>query len=286
MSLFRKEHFLYNNEEIRLIKQNSKYSKTHEHEFIEAVYFFSGAGVHIIDNCEYEIKDGSFYFIEIGQKHSIITKDNKADYVDMLIDPGFLRHFGEGMEVFSDLMLYDSGILNKKTIPQTVTFSGANRIVTSEIVREMINEYEHRNKSYERVIRNYFDILVMYIKRNVGISEAKVRFKEIDTVMPEVIDYINKNFSKVIQMHEIADKYHYNPDYFSRAFKSYFNINFLDYLNERKIENAIDMLQYDVYNIDLIAQMSGFSNKTQFYKLFRKKTGKTPNEYRKNLPSM
>ncbi|NLK38856.1 MAG: helix-turn-helix domain-containing protein [Clostridiales bacterium] len=279
MNIFKKEHFLINGEKLRPMKQNSKYSKPHKHEFIEFTYFFSGAGVNIIDGVEYEIRDGSLFFVELEQVHSIITANDKSDYVDLLISPDYFS-----TQSFSSFLTEELGLnTSNSRLDQAINFSGSNRIVINEIVRNMLNEYEKRQCDYEQISRHYFDILVSYIKRTITTPKEKSRYRDIDTVMPEVLDYINSNYTKGIMLSDIAQKYHYNADYFSRAFKNYFNINFVDYLNERKIENAIDMLRYEVYNIDMIAQLSGFTNKTQFYKLFRDKTGKTPNEYRQEL---
>ena len=61
-----------------------------------------------------------------------------------------------------------------------------------------------------------------------------------------------------------------------------YNKNFCDYINYYRIEEAKELLsnpEHQKYSIDTIAQKSGFTSRSSFYKAFKKDTGLTPGEY-------
>ena len=72
-----------------------------------------------------------------------------------------------------------------------------------------------------------------------------------------------------------------SPVYLSRLFKKEEGINFLDYLNQYRIDAAKKLLQNPQYNVLEAADMTGFKNTRYFSKIFKKNVGLTPSEYRK-----
>ena len=84
-----------------------------------------------------------------------------------------------------------------------------------------------------------------------------------------------------ISLSDIAANCFYNPSYFSRKFKSFFGKNLTDFVREKRLLSAASMLRETNKSITEIAEKCGFSDKTQFYKLFRGEFGVTPTEYRK-----
>lgn len=72
-----------------------------------------------------------------------------------------------------------------------------------------------------------------------------------------------------------------SPVYLSRLFKKEEGINFIDYLNQYRIEVAKKLLQDIRYHIIEVADLSGFHNTRYFSKIFKKAVGITPSEYRK-----
>jgi len=65
-----------------------------------------------------------------------------------------------------------------------------------------------------------------------------------------------------------------------QVFKKTTGINISNYINNKRIEGAKDLLiETDAKIID-IAYHVGFDNLTHFHRQFKKQTGKTPSEYR------
>ena len=90
---------------------------------------------------------------------------------------------------------------------------------------------------------------------------------------------------KQISLESIANEIHISPFYLSRIFKKTEGTNFLDYLLDCRIERAKLLLSTTGDTIISIALSCGYSEVNSFYRLFKKKTGFTPSEYRKRIKS-
>lgn len=94
--------------------------------------------------------------------------------------------------------------------------------------------------------------------------------------------YIAAHYGEKILLKDIAEQVYLNPIYFSICFKRTTGVNFVDYLNEYRIERAKEQLKSVKYSISQIAQNVGFSNIRYFTKIFKRYVGLTPATYRKN----
>lgn len=93
--------------------------------------------------------------------------------------------------------------------------------------------------------------------------------------------YIAEHYQEEISLSTAAYTVNISPVYLSRLFKKEEGINFLDYLNQYRIDVAKKLLQDVQYNVLEAAEMAGFKNTRYFSKIFKKNVGITPSEYRK-----
>jgi two-component system response regulator YesN len=66
----------------------------------------------------------------------------------------------------------------------------------------------------------------------------------------------------------------------SKIFKEFSETNFLDYLITIRMEKAKELLSDSNKKVYEIARKIGYTNTQSFIRIFKKYTGKTPNEYR------
>ncbi len=98
----------------------------------------------------------------------------------------------------------------------------------------------------------------------------------------EACSYINQNLQEPLTLEQLAKHIHVSPTYLSRLFKRETGSAFNNYVNQRRILRAIQLLETR-YKITDIAGMVGFDNAKYFSQVFRKHVGKTPQQYRKEL---
>lgn len=96
------------------------------------------------------------------------------------------------------------------------------------------------------------------------------------------LKYIEENLDKDIREEDVADLCHYSVSYFSKLFHSVIGISFRDYLTSKRINKAKHLLaKQQNEKIASIAYQCGYNDVSYFSRIFKKKTGMTPGNYRK-----
>lgn len=98
-----------------------------------------------------------------------------------------------------------------------------------------------------------------------------------------VLNYIEKNFQKGITLEEVAEYAHLSPYYLSKLFKKEQEVNFVNYVMERRIELAKELLANTDMPILNIALELSYNEPNYFSKVFKKIVGQTPTEYREMM---
>ena len=81
-------------------------------------------------------------------------------------------------------------------------------------------------------------------------------------------------------MASVAEVVNLSGVYFSVLFKKEVGTNFVDYLNQYRIDMAKKLLKDVRYNVNEVAGLVGFSDARYFSKMFKKNVGVKPTEYR------
>jgi len=99
----------------------------------------------------------------------------------------------------------------------------------------------------------------------------------------KVMEYININFDKQISLAEVSRIANMTEVSFSRFFKSRTGISFTDSLTEIRLGHASRKLIDTTESVAEVAYNCGFNNISNFNRIFKKKKGCTPKEFRENL---
>lgn len=94
------------------------------------------------------------------------------------------------------------------------------------------------------------------------------------------IDYIYDNLNKRITLKELAEFTEISEGHLSRLFKKETSQNISEFILNRKIETAKNLLVSSDYEIAQIAFILAFPSQSYFTEVFKKATGLTPNKYR------
>lgn len=102
------------------------------------------------------------------------------------------------------------------------------------------------------------------------------------TIVNMACEYVLEHIDEKITLASISEYLHISKNYFCSLFKQETGENFLDYLTKAKMDRAKVLLKEDNYKIYEISDLLGYKEKGYFSKLFKKYTGFTPAEYKKN----
>lgn len=105
--------------------------------------------------------------------------------------------------------------------------------------------------------------------------------EEMDsTLIKKAIHLMEQNHRELESIQYLADSLQVSEEHFCRLFKSEITISPGQYLLHLKIHSAMQDLLNTTDTLEVIAKRNGFSNANYFGKVFKKKVGVTPLQYR------
>jgi two-component system response regulator YesN len=93
--------------------------------------------------------------------------------------------------------------------------------------------------------------------------------------------YVLGHMQEEITVQKASDLVNMSESHFLHLFKKEVGTSFMDYVNKVRIDRATKLLVDTDYRISEIAEMVGISNPNYFSVIYKKRTGKSPNECRK-----
>ena len=153
----------------------------------------------------------------------------------------------------------------KDTRPYGIIIKPFKAIDIKSTVSIILSNYKHKNIDYFRNEKN--------------VIEKEIN--EVPFILKKVIEYINSNIDKKIEIHELASLTKWSLHHFIKTFTNYINQTPYQYILTKKIEKSKALIRETDLPLSTIASDLGFSNYSNFCNAFKKGFGKTPDFYRK-----
>lgn len=253
----------------------------HNHEVFELNFVEHAAGVRRI----------------VGDSNEVI-----GDYDLVLITSPDLEHVWEQNTCTSDdireitiqfyLDLSDDGFLSRNPFHSLRKMLNEARKGLSFPMDAIMHVY-HQLDTLSSVKDGFYAVMqfltILYeLSRSEGArtlatsSYAKVEVESDSRRVLKVKNYIAKNYMDEIRLNTLADIAGMSPSAFSRFFKLHTGRNLSDYIIEMRLGYASRMLVDTARSIAEISFQSGFNNLSNFNRIFKKKKGCSPSEFREN----
>lgn len=91
--------------------------------------------------------------------------------------------------------------------------------------------------------------------------------------------FIEDNSGEELSLGKVAKGVHISPNHLSEKFRQVTGINFVHYVARARFETACDLLVNSNRRISEIAFAAGFQSLSQFNRVFKKLSGKSPAEF-------
>jgi two-component system response regulator YesN len=106
-------------------------------------------------------------------------------------------------------------------------------------------------------------------------------FIEHDSRLDEITEFIKNNLTEKLSLELICKRFLMSKNSLYAAFKEHLGTTVAEYITDARLERAKAMLRDTAAPVYEIAESVGVNNYTYFCKLFKKKEGVSPMEYRK-----
>lgn len=254
----------------------------HIHDCIELVYISSGEGMQMVNGKSRQVTKGELLFYNIGELHCL-NSNTEVDAVNIQIYPEMLDGSLVASNNAIDLLTLGWFCEFSRIIegfPPKVSFTGKDLLEIEFIITRMKDEYDQKKTGYLSVIYGYLNVLFAKLFRQIY-AETKLDVREnVGQITPDVLSYIEKNYNNRITIQELARRNFYNPSYFVQIFKECFGMTPLQYINHKRINKAMELLEDTDMPVEEVMHSVGFSDKKHFYSIFKQNAGVTPATYR------
>lgn len=166
--------------------------------------------------------------------------------------------------------------LEMKICPKTIILSGYDTFsFAQQALRMGAVDYLLKPASSSQILE--------LLERTLGPEEMEIGEDTLNPVIQRATEYMKSHMDEDIGLVRVAEEVGISPSYLSTLFTQNLNLGFVDYLNQIRIEAACSYMHDERKKVYEIAFMVGFHDEKYFSRVFRKQTGKTPSEYRKEV---
>ena len=245
--------------------------KMHGHDFAELMCVVSGHGSQRIGEESYDFTCGSMFLIPSGARH-MISFSAETEYYDILVRNEVFPLLQSGSRELS------LGELGDGVAVSCCTAGAYSRMC--ELLRLAYQEYHNPGPGSCDLLLSVLRILLIYLVRHRGQPPADASRQGRRAALPQILDYIDSHYTEPLRLYDVAGMYHYSANSFSKMFKKKFGMTFSDYLHRKRVELAKDRLRLSTDTVSDICRAVGYSNSSEFYRIFQRCTGMSPQEYR------
>ena len=241
------------------------HSIKHTHHFTELFYVLRGEGSFLVENEQFPVKEDDLIVVNPNVSHTEVSNpDSPLEYIVLGIS---------GLQFLSEESgdVYDYSIHNYYNYKHEILF----------YLRTLVEEIKNEDENYEAISQNLLEILILNIIRR---TKKKILLKPTKKVNKEcrfIEQYINEHYAEDITLQKLSDLTYLNKYYIVHVFKKYKGLSPINYLIERRIHEAKNLLETTNYSVSKISDITGFSSQSYFSQTFKKEMDMTPNQYRK-----
>jgi len=252
------------------IKANWMRTVPHWHQRTEiALVQKSGFSV-TIQGRSYIAQPGDILVIRSGEIHHLRALEQEAAMGLCIFSPTLLSLSHTGTPSIRNFIRAEE--LEQAGIRQEV----------NDLFFQLLEEYNQGQKHADLLIQARIQLLYGLLARHF--EEAPSGSKTLDKFQEfqQILSYISENYNQNLNLAEIAKKLNYNPSYVSAMFVTYTGVNYKVYLDSIRISQASKLLLNTNHSISHISAQCGYENIRTFNNVFRRITGMTPSQFRKN----
>ncbi len=252
------------------------YIPSHWHKELEIFILLEGYIQIGIGDSTYKLQAGDGCFINTEVIHSF-TADIPSSclYRSFVFSPDIIG--GTPGSIFDTV--YVRPLLENGASFLKFQEGTGDRIYFEQFERAFI-ACEGEEYGYEFQVREALSNILLYVKSKSATVTSRTIPSIQETRLKEMLIWIDNNLENNITVSEIASVTNICTRECQRIFNQYLHYSPIEYVQRKRIFNAVKQLSDTDKSITDIALNCGFSNPSYFSKQFREFMGSTPSEYR------
>lgn len=263
-------HFFYETKELNLeiTKKTSVHVPPHLHHSLECIYVTKGSLELGVGEELYHMDTHDFGIVFPNMIHHYQVFDHaECEAIYLLSAPSLWGAFSEDLQ---------------NLVPESPVISDTD--VHSDVIRSLESLLTLRTEPYSGVLHQAYTQIILarsFSKLHLlsGTDLAK------HDIIYDTVSYMAGHFMEDISLTQMAKDLGLSQYALSRVFSSTFHMNFNQYLNDLRLNHAVDLLENTSESITDLALNSGFTSLRTFNRAFKERFRVSPRDYRKKRNS-
>ena len=273
---------------------------THWHDEAEFTLVKEGSAEYQIDLEDYAITAGDLVFIQPRILHTIAlnsTEQIQQKYFQMeqyQQKPFQPEHFQSETYVFhlnylganaTDICAtrYLLPLMNEEyTLPCHISPDHPAYASLKAVFSQISGLYEETPPGYELAIKSCL-LQAIFLLLPYGVSGKNQDTDSASEKLKTVLDYIHLHYADALSIKELAAQCYFSEYYFMRFFKKHMHMTVIEYLNNLRMEKAVELFEQGYTSIIEVSMSVGFHSLSYFHKVFREKFSMTPKQFLQQL---
>ena len=254
------------------------YFPPHTHDYIEMIYMCSGSTVHFVNGEKITLQPGELLLLGPNATQEIQPANEQDIAVNFIILPEFfdksLAMLGTEETPLRRFIL--DSLCHGESASQYFYFKVSDVLPIQNLLENMLWTLVFGAPNKRQINQTTLGLLFLQLLNHTDRISCE---DETQEDMVRLYRYIEENF-RIASLTEVANLLGYDIFHLSRQIKKKTGKTFLDIVQEKRLQQAIFLLENTTLRISDISVEVGYENTSHFHRIFRARFGCAPKEYR------
>jgi len=253
----------------------------HYHPFFEILLLLGKEADHLIEGHPYHIQTNDLVLLAPSRLHKSIYpkgEPSKRIVISFMFPEDFFGHAETYEKILAPfkaevpIFRFEPEVRKKlfSCLNDLFSFSSSPSYKGSDL-----DAFYVHNKFQEF-------LYTLYASSKSNIYKDDTTYNSIERKIYDITSYIHANYNEDLSLESLAEQFFISPCYLSHQFKTVTHFNLMNYIQMTRIRNVEYKLISTNDKISDIAESCGFTSFSQFNRIFKKVTGISPSDFRKN----
>lgn len=248
----------------------------HYHPEYELTLIAEGRGRRLVGDSHESFEEGDLVLLGPDLPHTWVSDDSQQESMTAVVVQ-FSAHFMARFTELEELSTINKLLAQAR---QGIAFSGEKSALIAEHLKQL-----PQKTGVDKIIGLLHILGALAQMNHTALASPfyqPMKGNENESRINKVCQYVQKHATEKLTIHKAASLIHLSPGAFCKFFKRISGKTFSDYVNDIRIAHVCNQLRTTDKLVAEIAYDNGFESLTYFNRVFLKKTGLQPRQYRES----